>query len=75
MSNPDPLDDVYEKYLLTPEPSPSPEREAEIMARKSEKPCPKCGSDDVDRSRGYRGEYRCKACGHAWQVGGKYAKF
>ncbi len=75
MSEPDPLDDVYEKYLAPDAPEPEQEQEAEIMARKSEKPCPKCGSDNVDRSRGYRGEYRCKACGHAWQVGGKYAKF
>jgi transposase-like protein len=73
MSEPDPLDDVYAKYLAPEEAPPSPERdqEAEIMAQKSEKPCPKCGSENVDRSNGYMGEYKCNACGHAWQVGGK----
>jgi len=69
----DPLEDIYEKFLGNP--TPEPDKEAEIMAQKSEKPCPKCGSEKVDRSAGYRGEYKCLACGHAWQVGGKDSKF
>jgi len=68
----DPLDDVYGKYL-TPE-APMPDPEAEIMARESETACPACGSANVDRSRGYRGEYACRDCGHEWQVGGKDAR-
>ena len=38
MSEPDPMEDVYEKYLAA-ELSPEPDQEAEIMAQKSEKPC------------------------------------
>jgi predicted RNA-binding Zn-ribbon protein involved in translation (DUF1610 family) len=30
--------------------------------------CPKCGSKDVDHSRGYRGEYSCRACGKKWEA-------
>lgn len=68
----DPLDDVYGKYLR-PE-SSVPSVESEIMARASTANCPICDSENVDRSRGYRGEYRCLDCGHEWQVGGKDAK-
>jgi DNA-directed RNA polymerase subunit RPC12/RpoP len=56
----DPIDEVYEKYL-----SPHPEPGAEDKVR-----CPKCGSENVDRKAGYRGEYRCMTCGYSWQVGG-----
>jgi len=68
----DPIEDAYEKYLRPDE--PTRDLDAEIMARESDAPCPRCGSEDVDRSRGYRGEYICRSCGHEWQVGGKDAR-
>jgi len=48
--------------------------EAEVFAEESKRPCSKCGSDNVDRSRGYRGEYFCNDCRHSSQLGGKDAK-
>jgi len=30
-------------------------------------PCPRCGSTNVDHSRGYRAEYTCKKCGKKWR--------
>lgn len=71
----DPVEEVYGKYLESGSRPPERDLEAEIMAQESEAPCPMCGSQNVDHSRGYRGEYRCLKCGHTWQVGGKDAKF
>ena len=59
----DSLDDAYEKYL-------KPHTEAEVEEKVT---CPKCGSENVDRKAGYRGEYKCTGCGYFWQVGGRYA--
>jgi len=56
----DSIDEAYEKYLR-------PHSDAEIEQKVT---CPKCESDNVDRSAGYRGEYKCLQCGHYWQVGG-----
>jgi ribosomal protein L37AE/L43A len=56
----DPLDDVYEKYLRQ---HSDADIETKIM-------CPRCGSDNVDRREGYRGEYKCLQCDYNWQVGG-----
>jgi transposase len=30
--------------------------------------CPKCGSRDLDHTRGYRGEYTCRACKKRWKA-------
>lgn len=56
----DSIDEVYEKYL-------NPHAEAEVEGKVT---CPKCGSENVDRQSGYRGEYKCMSCGYFWQVGG-----
>jgi ribosomal protein L37AE/L43A len=56
----DPLDDAYEKFLR-------PHGDVEIETKMF---CPRCGSDNVDRGSGYRGEYRCLQCAYYWQVGG-----
>ena len=58
----DSVDEAYEKYL-------EPRSEGEIQAR-GRITCPRCDSDKVDVSSGYRGEYKCLACGYHWQVGG-----
>ena len=42
--------------------------EKEIFNEESTIPCPKCGSDKVDRREEYRGEYTCLNCGHYWTV-------
>ena len=68
------MEDVYRKYLEPVVSTPEQDTEAEIMARESEATCPKCGSENVDHSRGYRGEYTCRDCRHMWQVGGKDAR-
>jgi transposase-like protein len=67
----DPLEEAYSKYLTPDTPTPGRDLENEIMSRRSEAPCPECASKNVDRKRGYRGEYKCLDCGHAWQVGGR----
>jgi len=56
----DSIDEAFEKYL-------NPEAEREVVGKVT---CPKCGSVDVDRHSGYRGEYECMSCGYSWQVGG-----
>jgi len=56
----DPIDEAFQKYL-------KPHDDA-VIEDKIE--CPNCKSSNVDRSAGYRGEYRCKDCGYNWQVGG-----
>jgi transposase-like protein len=56
----DPVDEAFQKYLKAP-------RETDINDKIE---CPDCKSKNVDRGAGYRGEYRCKDCGHYWQVGG-----
>ena len=61
----DAVDDAYERFLL-PHRESGEEPEEKIV-------CPSCESENVDRSRGYRGEYRCLDCRHFWQVGGRYA--
>jgi predicted RNA-binding Zn-ribbon protein involved in translation (DUF1610 family) len=53
----DSIDEVYEK-CINPQPN---EEESDVV-------CPKCDSKDVDRSRGYRGEYVCRNCGHHWET-------
>ena len=57
------LDEAYQKFL---KPHSEEELEQKII-------CPKCGSDNVDRQSGYRGEYKCLDCGYFWQVGGRDA--
>ena len=47
------------------------EAEKEAADEDDEVPCPKCHSNNIDRSREYRGEYTCLDCGHIWQVGGE----
>ena len=61
----DSVDDAYERYL-TPHGEPDEEPEEKVT-------CPNCESENVDRSRGYRGEYKCLDCRHYWQVGGRNA--
>jgi transposase-like protein len=58
----DSVDEAYEKYVM-----PHSNVEAQDPGKVT---CPKCDSDNVDRSSGYRGEYKCMACGYHWQVGG-----
>ena len=70
----DPMEEVYEKYLEPEASTKKEDVEAEIMSRESEATCPKCGSENVDHSRGYRGEYTCRDCNHGWQVGGIESK-
>jgi transposase-like protein len=53
----DQIDEALEELIG----SSSEDREPEIE-------CPKCESNDVDRSRGYRGEYICRNCGHKWKT-------
>jgi len=60
----DPLEEVYEKFM-------QPEQQPEQVPDPPDDPvvtCPKCGSNDIDVSRGYRGEYKCRNCGQAWQA-------
>jgi predicted RNA-binding Zn-ribbon protein involved in translation (DUF1610 family) len=52
----DEVDQAFEELL-----GPHPEEDNPDLQ------CPKCGSKDIDRSRGYRGEYACKNCGHRWK--------
>jgi ribosomal protein L37AE/L43A len=52
----DEIDEAFEKLLGHSSEDRAPEIE-----------CPKCESNDVDRSRGYRGEYICRNCGHKWK--------
>jgi len=59
----DPVDDAYEKYIA---PIPDLEPDSKIE-------CLRCGSENVDRRTGYRGEYKCAECGYFWQIGGRYA--
>jgi len=59
----DPLDEAYDRLL-------KPHSEVEIETKVT---CPKCDSENVDMSAGYRGEYECLDCGHRWQVGGTQA--
>jgi DNA-directed RNA polymerase subunit RPC12/RpoP len=63
----DEVDDAYEKLLLQEPSSGSQEEPAPQVD------CPNCGSLNVDRSAGYRGDYKCLDCGHRWQVGGRNA--
>ena len=58
------VDDAYDKYIA---PSPQSQSAAETAQQIN---CPNCDSTNVDRSSGYRGEYRCLDCGYYWQVGG-----
>ncbi len=53
----DPLEEAYNKYI-----NPPPKDEDPGIQ------CPACESDDVDHSRGYRGEYTCRSCGHFWRA-------
>jgi transposase-like protein len=53
----DPLEEVYDKYI----------RPSEVQEPESVIACPKCDSTDVDRKAGYRGEYKCRNCGHFWR--------
>ena len=58
----DALDAAYTKYLL-PHGEPSIQPDEKVV-------CLYCGSENVDRTSGYRGEYYCLDCAHFWQVGG-----
>ena len=76
MSDPEEeMEDVYRKYVGNIEGNPATDTassdEAKVFAEPTEQPCPRCGSLDIDTTRGYRGEYRCNKCRHTWQVGGK----
>ncbi len=53
----DPFEEVYNKYI----------RPAEAQEPESSITCPNCDSNDVDRKAGYRGEYKCRTCGHFWR--------
>ena len=50
------LEEFYRKYINP--------RETDFNEEIS---CPGCGSEDIDHSRGYRGEYACKGCGRTWR--------
>ena len=62
----DSLDEAYEKYLKPQKPPSDVDIETKIN-------CPKCDSENVDKTAGYRGEYKCLDCGYHWQVGGSQA--
>ena len=68
----DPAKDVYDKYVDPFREMGGAEAvEAKLLSKRPQPTCPRCDSDDIDRSSTYRGEYRCKKCRHNWQVGGR----